>query len=163
LTASRMTSVQITTSIFPTQRVPIMRYLIFIMGLFTLTACSSGSKPPTPPNTVATSSESTPDPYHAKIEAIEVIRGGSYPLQYSAAVLLDFSGQCKQVREITQDFENATFKIDIVTEEQTTCQTPLGLMEQIIPLDMLNLPAGVYHVVVNGVNKSFELPTDNKL
>jgi hypothetical protein len=140
-----------------------MRYLIFIMGLFTLTACSSGSKLPTPPNTVATSSESTPDPHHAKIEAIEVIRGGSYPLQYSAAVILNFSGQCKQVSEITQDFEDATFKIDIITEEQTACQPPLGLMEQIIPLDMLNLPAGVYHIVVNGVNKSFELPTDNKL
>jgi hypothetical protein len=139
-----------------------MRYSIFILSLLTLTACSSGSKPPASPGSPTTSSEFTPDSDHAKIEAIEVIKGGHFPLQFSASVLLDFTGQCKQVREITQDFENATFKIDIFTEDRAACQTPLGLMEQVIPLNVLDFSAGIYNVVVNGVNKNFELPTDNK-
>lgn len=141
-----------------------MRYLIFIMNLCVLTACSSGSKSPTAPNVTAPSSNTdyVTEPY-AKIADIEVLKGGEFPLQYSASVMVNFEGQCKKIREITQDYENATFKIDVFTEAQADCQTPLGLMEQIIPLDMINLPAGVYNVVVNGVSKNFELPVDNKL
>ncbi|MEZ5673163.1 MAG: hypothetical protein R3E08_12620 [Thiotrichaceae bacterium] len=64
--------------------------------------------------------------------------------------MVNFEGQCKKICEITQNFENATFKIDIFTEAQSACPTPLGLMEQIIPLDVINLPAGFYKVVANG-------------
>lgn len=151
-------------SFHPSFREMLMRYLLLISSLMILTACSSGSKPPTSgSNTLIPQPEPVLDPYHAKIETIEILKGGNFPLQYSAAVMLDFTGQCKQVREITQDFENATFKIDILTEDRPVCQTPLGLVEQIIPLETIGLNAGVYNVVVNGVNKNFELPVDNKL
>lgn len=142
-----------------------MFYPIVIIGfisLLSLTACSPGSKSSTAPNVTEALSEYLSEPY-AKIAAIEVLKGGNFPLQYSASVTVNFDGQCKKIREITQDFENATFKIDIFTEAQSACPTPLGTMEQIIPLDIINLPAGVYKVVVNGVNKNFELPVDNKL
>lgn len=151
-------------SLRPNFRKMRMRYVLFISSLMILTACSSGSKPPTSGSNVAIPQpEQIVDPFHAKIETIEILKGGNFPLQYSAAVMLDFSGQCKQVSEITQDFENQTFKIDILTEDRPACQTPLGLMEQIIPLETIGLNAGVYNVVVNGVNKNFELPVDNKL
>lgn len=141
-----------------------MRYLLLISSLMLLTACSSGSKPPSDAsNTTISPPKPVFDPYHAKIETIEILNGGNFPLQYSAAVMLDFTEQCKQVREITQDFENMTFKIDILTEDRPACQTPPGLVEQIIPLETVGLNSGIYNVVVNGVNKNFELPVDNKL
>lgn len=148
----------------PSCREMVMRYLLLIFSLMILTACSSGSKPPSTGSNVAIPQpEPVLDPYHAKIETVEILKGGHFPLQYSAAVMLDFTGQCKQVREITQDFENETFKIDITTEDRPVCQTSPGLVEQIIPLETIGLNAGVYHVTVNGVSKNFELPVDNKL
>jgi hypothetical protein len=67
------------------------------------------------------------------------------------------------VDQVSARREENVFTVTITTTRpaDALCTQVLGSFERVIPLDVLDMPAGSYFVSVNGVTDSFELRVDN--
>jgi inhibitor of cysteine peptidase len=106
-------------------------------------------------------------PTLASVESVELQILESFPVQVRALVRGHLADGCTEIDQIEQrrDLEAKTFEITISTSRDPTlvCTMALVPFEETIPLDVRDLPAGIYTVDVNGVQASFELQTDNTL
>lgn len=97
------------------------------------------------------------------VKAIEVFLLESFPAQANVLVTVDLPTNCSVIEGVTEELTNNTFKLELQISEQrkANCLTQPQSFEQIIPLDLANLTAGIYTVEVNGKSQEFELTMDN--
>jgi hypothetical protein len=100
----------------------------------------------------------------ALVQSIEVQILESEPLQVNTIVRgqLPDAG-CTTIASVDQVRDGNTFKITLITttDPLALCAQALTPFEEVVPLDIRDLPSGDYVVNVNGVEQSFELPTQN--
>ena len=139
--------------------------LLISMLVLALAACApalvSGSVTPASPATLAPTS--APAIREAQIDSVDVQLSKSMPLQANVVAHGHLTEACAQLSDIKQRYEPHEFQIAVLTTSPTDrgCAQVTTAFEKVIPLDVTNLPAGVYTVVVNGVRGSFRLASDN--
>ena len=103
----------------------------------------------------------------APIDRVEIIVAESFPVQVHVLVEGSLPDGCTEIDQINRrsDLENNTFWVEITTVRPTNveCTTEVVPFEEIIPLDVYGLSAGVYTVDVNSVTDTFALDMDNVL
>jgi inhibitor of cysteine peptidase len=100
----------------------------------------------------------------APVEEIEIVILESFPVQINVIARGNLPDPCTEISEVLQEREGDTFFITIETYRYPGfCIQLLTPFEEIIPLDVYGLPAGIYTVDVNGVQAIFSLEVDNIL
>ena len=101
----------------------------------------------------------------ATVESIEILLLESFPIQVNVVALGNLPDNCTEISEITKDRDNNTFRVTIITSRpmDKVCAEVLVPFKEVIPLDVMGLPAGVYTVNVNGVRDTFEFTMDNAI
>jgi inhibitor of cysteine peptidase len=140
-----------------------------------LTSCAQPAASPTPteaPAEPTTTVEPTRQPTavegdvitkEAMVESIEILLLESFPIQVSVVARGNLPDSCTEISEITKERDGDTFRVTITTSRpaDAMCAAVLVPFEEVISLDVLGLPAGVYTVNVNGVSDTFTLDVDN--
>lgn len=103
------------------------------------------------------------EPGKASVDSIEILILESSPVQIHAVARGHLPDDCTEIADITQERQANTFLITITTERSANlaCAEMVVSFEEVIPLDVLGLPARTHTVDVNGVRDSFELTVDN--
>jgi inhibitor of cysteine peptidase len=114
------------------------------------------------PPTAAKATEATNE---AQVKNIVIRLLESFPVQANVVVRGELPDSCTTLDQFLQDRNGNTFMLKILTAQQANkvCTKAIEPFEQVIPLDMEGLKAGVYTVNVNGVTESFELGMDNTI
>lgn len=101
----------------------------------------------------------------ATVEHIDILTLESFPVQIHVVAKGYLGDGCTTLGEITQRRDGSIFRITLRTErpaDAVCIQTQIiTVFEETLPLDVLNLPAGIYTVDVNGMCGSFRLDVDN--
>jgi hypothetical protein len=111
----------------------------------------------------------TPTPHlilgDALVESVDLLILESFPVQVHAVVRGALGDGCTSIDQITQSRQGSTFEVSLTTRRpaDAVCTLQLVSFEEVVPLDVANLPAGVYLVNVNGITNTFELSVDNAL
>jgi inhibitor of cysteine peptidase len=97
------------------------------------------------------------------VEHIEVMTFKSFPVQVNVIARGHLPDNCTFIDNITQEHSTNTLRVKITTARQSDkdCTKGNQPFEEIIPLNIEGLSAGVYVVKVNSVTDSFELGVDN--
>ncbi|MEI7987777.1 MAG: NBR1-Ig-like domain-containing protein [Chloroflexota bacterium] len=100
----------------------------------------------------------------AKVDSIEIKVAGSLPVNLDVIARGSFPDKCTSIDKSTVNKEDSTFRALLTTKRTTEgeCTEALTTFEEKIPLDVVNLSAGLYTVDVNGVIGTFEFAMDNK-
>jgi len=130
-----------------------LQSLLFVFVLFSIMACSKQD----------TLSPKAQLENVASIERLNIITFGTYPEQVNVIASGIFPDNCTTIDEITEKESGNTLTFKILTARQTdkTCIKGREPYEEIIPLDLAGLSAGIYTVKVNNMKESFELLVDN--
>ena len=140
----------------------VMTLLLFSV----LAACSSGNKS-------ASTTTTTRDPLanqnqtaanEAKVESIQIVITESFPVQISVVAKGHLPDSCTLIDQVTEERNNNTLVVKILTTSQPVgknCTSTVQPFEEIIPLNVVGLKAGIYAVKVNGITDTFELGIDN--
>jgi inhibitor of cysteine peptidase len=103
----------------------------------------------------------------AQVEGVQAVILESFPVQVHAVVRGNLADGCTEIDQIEQnrDIEDKRFEVTITTsrDPDKICTQALVPFEETVPLDVRDLPKGVYTVDVNGVQASFELQQDNQI
>ncbi|HDK26554.1 MAG TPA: hypothetical protein ENG48_05645 [Candidatus Atribacteria bacterium] len=100
----------------------------------------------------------------APVEEIEIVILESFPVQVQVIARGNLPDPCTEISEVLQEKEGNTFFITIKTYRPPgLCIQVLAPFEEVIPLEVYELPAGTYTVDVNGVQGTFNLEVDNIL
>ncbi|MDY6893672.1 MAG: hypothetical protein SVO26_08195 [Chloroflexota bacterium] len=101
----------------------------------------------------------------ATVDSIEILLLESFPLQVNVVARGNLPDSCTTIHEITRERDGNTFQVTITTTRPAdlSCAQVLVPFEEVISLDVLGLPAGIYTVNVNGVIDTFEFTMDNTL
>jgi hypothetical protein len=102
----------------------------------------------------------------AVVESIEIQTLESFPVQVNAVIRGNLpDAGCTTIKSVDQVRDGNTFRITLVTttDPLALCAQALTPFEQVIPLDVKDLPPGTYIVNANGVEESFDLPAQNAL
>ena len=99
----------------------------------------------------------------ANVDRIEILMLESFPVQVHVRATGYLPDGCTKISDISQSREEDTFTVVIMTSRpaDAICTQALVLFDEVIPLDVLGLPAGNYIVNVNGVTATFTLTVDN--
>lgn len=142
-----------------------LKVTLFIL-FAVLTACSSGNKSaPTTTTTkdpIATQSLTTSN--EAKVESIQIVITESFPVQISVVAKGHLPDNCTLINQVTEERNNNTLIVKILTTSQPVgknCTHTAQTFEEIIPLTVVGLKAGIYAVKVNDITDTFELGIDN--
>lgn len=100
---------------------------------------------------------------NATVESIEIMVLESFPIQIKVNAIGYLPDGCTRIDEITKEKKDSTFFVNIKTVRPADmfCTEAIVPFQEVIPLDVYGLKAGIYTVNVNGVNGTFELVTDN--
>ena len=101
----------------------------------------------------------------AMVESIEILLLESFPIQVHVVAQGNLPDSCTEIAEITEERDGDTFRVTITTSRpaDAMCAAVLVPFEEVISLDVVGLPAGVYTVNVNGVSDTFEFTVDNAM
>jgi hypothetical protein len=102
----------------------------------------------------------------ATVKSIEILLLESFPLQVHAIIRGDLpDAGCTTIASVNQVREGNTFKLTLVTttDPLAVCAQALTPFEEVVPLDVHGLPAGIYTVEAGGVQTTFEFTVDNIL
>ena len=126
--------------------------------------------PPEPTATTGPTQEPTPIEGEvitgeAMVESIEILLLESFPIQVRVVAQGNLPDSCTEISEITRERDGDTFRVTITTSRpaDAMCAQVLVPFEEVISLDVVGLPAGVYTVDVNGVSDTFEFTVDNAM
>jgi len=98
----------------------------------------------------------------ASVDEIDIFILESFPVQVQVIASGNLPDPCTEISEVLQEREGDTFFITIKTYRPPGfCIQVLAPFEEIIPLEVYELPAGTYTVDVNGVQDTFNLEVDN--
>ena len=116
---------------------------------------------PSPPATEA----QTPLPQRgpARVEVVEIHQIETFPVRVSVIARGNLFDQCTTIDQINQVRNGGNFKIAIDSVYYGDADCPQGPVpfEEVIDLDIVGLPAGIYVVDVNGLQGTFTLRADN--
>ena len=100
----------------------------------------------------------------AVVESIDILLLESFPVQVNVVIRgqLPDAG-CTTIASVEQVREGNTFTLRLVTttDPLALCAQALTPFEEVVSLDVVGLPAGVYTVDVHGVQQTFEFTMDN--
>src|SRR5688572_25636256 len=102
----------------------------------------------------------------ATVKSIEILLLESFPLQVHAIIRGDLpDAGCTTIASVNQVREGNTFNLTLVTttDPLAVCAQALTPFEEVVPLDVHGLPAGIYTVEAGGVQTTFEFTVDNIL
>ncbi len=104
-----------------------------------------------------------PIPAEARVESIEILMLESFPIQIHVSARGHLPDGCTTISDISQSRDGNTFTVVIMTSRPVdiSCTQALVPFEEVIPLDVVGLPAGTYTVNVNGVTGTFTFTIDN--
>jgi len=142
--------------------------LIFLLSI-SLFACASKDKPKpqsdltTLADTSASHKASAFIHRQASLEEIEIQMSNSSPPQAQVVVKGFLSDGCTKIDRIKQKRSDNDFSITITTirPAELNCIQVIVPFEEIIPLDVLGLKAGLYTVTVNDMSDTFSLEVEN--
>ena len=123
-------------------------------------ACLPLATPAPPP--IITEEPGIPVTGMALVQSVEVQLLESQPLQVNVIARGQLpDGGCTTISAVNQVRDGNTFHISLTTSTDplAICTLAATPFEQVIPLDVSNLPPAAYSVDVNGVTASFELLT----
>ena len=102
---------------------------------------------------------------NATIEDFEIKILESAPVEGNITVRGYLPDVCTEIDKIDTKREKNVFYITIRTirPEDAICENELYFFEKAIPLNARELSPGVYYVMVNGMNGSFEIRLDSNL
>lgn len=148
--------------------------LPMILAGLVLTACAPPAGPVPPNPTVATPAGGrgpvAPAPASdemitdlAAVASVEAFILESFPVQVNAIARGALPDGCTTIDEAMQERDGNVFTVTLTTARpaDAMCTQAIVPFEEVIPLDVLGLPAGSYTVTVNGVSDTFELAVDN--
>jgi inhibitor of cysteine peptidase len=97
------------------------------------------------------------------VESVDVQIMESFPVQAQAVVRGNLADGCTTLDEVTTTREGNVFRISLTSERpaDAVCTLALVPFEEVVPLDVLGLPAGEYTVDANGATATFTLAVDN--
>ena len=128
--------------------------LVILLGLL-LTSCnSSNTHNPQKPFSQAN---------HDLIKAIDVVMYESFPQQVNVVAKGQFTDNCTKIGDIIENQSGNTLKLTITTSRETNkvCKPVKRVFEEMIPLNVVGLRAGIYNIKVNNLSDFFELDVDN--
>lgn len=145
---------------------------LLILPLFTLLVLAGcgGEEPaietPAPTNTAVSTPTTAPVSDVngiATVDSIEILILESFPVQINVRVRGVVPDGCTNVDEVATSQTGSSFNVNITTLREagqicTEAETPF---EELVPLDVVGLPANTYMVNVNGIQGSFTLAVDN--
>lgn len=143
--------------------------IILLIIIFIIIACSSGNKqiPPSTTNTEQVvpipSPAEEPPSHEATVEHIDIMILETFPVQINIIASGHLPDDCTTIDQITEERNGDVFTVKIITTRQTdkVCTTMLKPFEEVIPLTVTDLAAGIYTVKVNDKTDIFELGVDN--
>lgn len=143
-----------------------MLKVITLFLLFSsLTACSSGNKSASTTTATRDSlvTQNQTASNEAKVESIQIVITESFPVQINVVAKGHLPNHCMLIDQVTEERDSNTFVIKILTTYQPgkNCTPAAQTFEEIIPLTVVGLKAGIYAVQVNGITDTFELGIDN--
>ena len=132
--------------------------LLLALTLLLIGACTRADQTAVPPTDVG-------DPGEMIVEEIDILILESFPVQIHVIARGKLPDACSFVDKVVQTRQDDKFLITLTPawRENARCAAGPTPFEQIIPLDVLGLKAGVYTVTVDGVTGTFELAVDNVL
>ena len=97
------------------------------------------------------------------IKQIYIIMYESFPQQVNVVAKGQFTDDCTQIDEIIENQSGNTLMLTITTSRQTNkvCSPVRQVFEEMIPLNVAGLSAGIYNIKVNNLSDFFELDVDN--
>jgi hypothetical protein len=102
----------------------------------------------------------------AVVKSIDIRLLESFPLQVHAVIRGDLpDAGCTTIASVEQVRQGNTFTLTLVTttDPLAVCAQALTPFEEVVPLEVHGLPAGIYTVEAGGVTETFELTVDNIL
>jgi len=140
--------------------------LLFSMALLVLiaSACAPITSEPTPIPPAPLPTNSPPIAGVAVVQSLEVQILENSPLQVNAIVRGQLPDEgCTTISSADQVREGNTFRVTLTTatDPLALCALALTPFEQVIALDVANLPPAKYTVNANGIDRSFELLSRN--
>ncbi len=101
----------------------------------------------------------------AVVDSIQLEILESFPVQVNVIARGQLPDGCTRIDNITQERQDTTFTVAISTirAADAACAQTAVPFDEIISLEVVDLPAGTYTVDVNGVRGSFTLDVDNSL
>jgi inhibitor of cysteine peptidase len=99
----------------------------------------------------------------APVEQIKIMKFESFPIQLNVVTIGNLPDKCTTIDQITEEQTGTTLSLKITTTRQTkhACTKATNPYEEIIPLNIAGLSAGIYTVKVNNLTDTFELKRDN--
>jgi inhibitor of cysteine peptidase len=144
----------------------LFKAIILILFSFLMMACSSDNQ-----QTSLSSKLEEVDPMkenklaanEAPIEHLDIIMLESFPVPVNLVARGYLPNDCTMIDQITEEQSGNILTIKITTARQTdkVCRETSQVFEEVIPLDVAGLSAGVYAVKVNNKIGVFELGMDN--
>lgn len=133
------------------------KFLSLFLFLFLLSSCAPilATPSPAPASTVAPPTVSA-----AVVQSVEVQILDSEPLQVNAIIRGQLpDGGCTTISSVDQVRNGNTINIQLMTttDPLAICTLATTPFEQIVPLDVSNLPPATFTVNANGVEATFEL------
>jgi len=137
------------------------QWLIIVFILF-LGACNQSSVPHKK-NQVQEQVQEQAQENEVPLEQVQIMAIESFPVQINVIARGRLPDSCTIIDEITEErnAQTLTLKIQTVRQTDKSCTQRGKTFEEIIPLDIVGLSAGVYQVKVNNMSESFELAVDN--
>jgi inhibitor of cysteine peptidase len=105
----------------------------------------------------------TYDENHDLIKTIDIIKYESYPQQINVVARGQLTDSCTKIDDIIETQSGNTLILTITTTRETNqvCKPVNKVFEEVIPLNVAGLRAGIYNVKVNNLSDFFELDVDN--
>ncbi len=101
---------------------------------------------------------------HAPIDNLLIKTSDSFPVQKTLSIKGNLPDGCTYLNDPQIIRDGNVFYVNLTTrKEGDMCTEALVPYERNIGLDVVGLPAGVYTVVINGKQTTFELEQDNSL
>lgn len=150
----------------PNKKILPLLFVLWLLAACTLPVPATGTQPPADAPTQETLAAPTGETVTgvALVDGVEVNILESFPVQVNLLVRGNLPDGCTSLDQVITEREGNAFSVNITTirPADLVCTQALVPFEEIIPLDVLNLPAGTYTVTVNAtVTAEFELAVDN--
>jgi len=105
----------------------------------------------------------TYDENNKLIKKIDIIMSDRFPQQVNVVAKGQLTDSCTKIDNIIETQSGNTLMLTITTSRQTNkvCNPVKLAFEEVIPLNVAGLRAGIYNVKVNNFSDFFELGVDN--
>ncbi len=160
------------------RQINLARLVIFFLIVLLAAGCGGEeAETPEPTQAVGTAAPTnTPEPATptpaaeviyglANVENIDIMILESFPVQVRVLAQGTLPDSCTAIDDTIVQHQRNVFDVAVTTvrEPGQQCTDAEEPFEENIPLDVLDLDAGIYSVIVNGVEGSFVLDVDNRI